>query len=331
MLSDLRSRWQRDDGPKLAAEVVRRVVRGQRLDAMGLGEHQGRVDLRGLAVPSEVPRQRGIFGKWAVSAISGTEIRSGRLEGLDLSFADWPGIRILGGQIVNCVFHRAKLRDLRLWAVDVNDSSFALADLRGAVLGGWLGGRGNTYLRTSFRSSDLRDLATPTAVFEDCDFSLANVKACEFDSDFIRCQFAGLLEGVIFHANGVQAGKRYPNRFLDVDFRQAELRMVSFRGFDLDRVDLPDSPTHRVIERYRCTLTNLIGELHRTARHPRARAGFEYDLKFAGPNQQRGVVNTLDLIDDSDDQSADDLLRLIGEAEARCLGKGEQPGLRPSS
>lgn len=43
-------RWRSAEGEAVAGEVVARLVRGRPLDGLGLGEHEGRTDLRGLLV-----------------------------------------------------------------------------------------------------------------------------------------------------------------------------------------------------------------------------------------------------------------------------------------
>lgn len=48
---DLATRWRTPDGERLAEEVFSRLLGGKRLDDLGLGECDGRVDLRGIATP----------------------------------------------------------------------------------------------------------------------------------------------------------------------------------------------------------------------------------------------------------------------------------------
>lgn len=269
----------------MAAEVWSRLGRNRTLAGLALGTHEGRVDLRGLAFEDG---SKGRAGR-------PIELESAHLQGLDLSGARLPELRLLGGTVDNCRLDGALLDGVRIWGVDLRDSSFMRASLRRSVLGGWLKGRGNTFRNVDFSNAHLQRIVTPTALFEDCIFGQTTLANAEFDSDFVRCVFSGRLQDVYFYANGVQPGKRYPNRIEDVDFRDASFRWVGFKGFDLERVAFPVDPNHVVVEPYRCVLERVLAEL-KTLDIQRGAIGlFEEALKWAGPNQVRGLFNQLDL------------------------------------
>ena len=56
--SKLAARWMTDDGKTLSEEIVARLLAGRPLTELGLGEHDGRVDLRGLPMPQPQRLQR---------------------------------------------------------------------------------------------------------------------------------------------------------------------------------------------------------------------------------------------------------------------------------
>lgn len=189
--------------------VFARLIAGKSLDNLGLGEHEGRVDLRGIAAPPPEQVQRPRKLGFLVRELRGLlELRRARLVDLDLSYARLESLRFFHSRIENCRFDHAKCQDWRLWAVETSDTSLDHADLRSAVLGAWHEGKGNTYQRVTFVRANLGKIVCPAAVFIDCDFSDARMVKADFQStSFIRCKFAGLLREVMFYNRGFQTGK----------------------------------------------------------------------------------------------------------------------------
>jgi len=235
-MADVVSRWKTPGGEQLALEVLERLGRGAGLDGLDLGEHQGRIDLRGIAVPAPAKSQMSTRSEWALQHLSGQLVFDGvRLHGLDFSQGLLESIRFFRSAIVDCRFDGSACQDWRLWATDLSKTSFVRADLRKAVLGAWHEGRGNVFKNVDFTEANLRSIICPAATFEDCDFSRAQLAKVDFQSSsFIRCKFAGLVSEVIFYDHGYKTGKPDPNPMLDVDFTKAELRMVEFRRLALD-------------------------------------------------------------------------------------------------
>jgi uncharacterized protein YjbI with pentapeptide repeats len=276
----LTARWRTPEGEELAAEVASRLLAGRPLDGLALDEHEGRLDLRGLTV--------------APAGAEPLTVRSARFQRLDLSGARLEQLRLFGCGIDDCRFEAASCREWRLWACDVTASSFAGANLRSSMLGGWDGGRGNVFRGVSFTRADLRGLVCPTATFIDCDLSDATLVKVDFQSSgFIRCRFAGELREVIFWDHGFQTGKPDPNPMEDVDFSEAELPFVEFRRLDLDLVRLPRDDRHVVVEHYRCVLRRAAAALagDDTVAGRRLAAGIAHRLKWAGPRQRVGVFH----------------------------------------
>jgi uncharacterized protein YjbI with pentapeptide repeats len=296
---------------------------GNRLDDLRLTEHGGRVDLRGIAAPA--PERLKTFEKkgWVVAELGGLlKFEGVKLTDLDFSGGRLESVRFFNSTVNNCRFDAAQCQDWRLWAVDVTDTSFVGADLRKAVLGAWYEGRGNLYRRVNFSSANLRSIVCPAATFVDCDLGDAQLTKVDFQSSsFIRCRFAGLLREVTFYDHGFKTGKPDPNLMEDVDFSEAELRMVEFRRLDLDRVKFPTSTDHLTVHHYRCVLERAVRELHTDANWKGLCAVMELMLKWAGPRQEQGVFNRRDFVEMADEGEAEFAVSLLRRLEAECAGK----------
>ncbi len=322
-MSEVASRWSAPDGKERAEGIFRRLLAGDRLDDLRLGEHDGRVDLRGIRTPPPERLETLVKHGWVVAELGGLlKFESVKLADLDFSWGLLESLRFFNTTVNNCRFDGARCRDWRLWAVDVTDTSFFGADMRKAVLGAWYQGRGEVYRRVSFSGANLRSIVCPTATFIDCDFGDAQLAKVDFQSSsFIRCRFAGLLREVMFYDHGFKTGKPDPNPMEDVDFSQAELRWVEFRRPDLDRVELPKSTDHLVVHDYRCVLEGAIRELQSDARRKGLRAVMEHRLKWAGPHQAQGEFNRRDFVEVADEAEAEFAVGLLRRLEAECAGK----------
>jgi uncharacterized protein YjbI with pentapeptide repeats len=271
MNSELRQRWDTPEGLLLAGEVLARLRAGHPLDGIGLGEVAGRVDLRGFPAPpprpvppAEVARWRG--GELPPGALAARAdlvvVEGATLRGLDLSGAFLEHVTLRGCVVEGCLLDRARCHELGVARCQVRDTSFRAADLRAAVIGGWVNGRGNAYDRVDFTDANLAGVYELTAAFTDCDFSGARLDKVKFTrSGLVRCRFSGVLDEVWFNGAPSVPGENEPNHAEDVDMSGAVLRGVQFRGFDLTAVKLPDAPGLRVIENYPCVLRHAVGAL----------------------------------------------------------------------
>ncbi len=321
---DLVGRWKTSEGERLMQEVLGRLLAHESLSDMGLGEIDGRVDLRGIAAPAPVPLDTHEKKKgWLVQELGGlVKFEGAALTNLDFSGGRLEGLRFYNTTIANCRFDEARCQDWRLWAMDVTDTSFVGADLRKAVLGAWYKGRGDVYRRVNFSRANLRSIVCPAATFVDCDFGDAQLAKVDFQSSsFIRCRFAGLLREVTFYDHGFNTGKPDPNPMEDVDFTEAELRMVEFRRLNLDRVKFPQSIDHLIVHHYRCVLERAIRELQTDARWRGLRVVMEHRLKWAGPRQKVGEFNRRDLLEMSDEAEAEYAEGLLRRLEMDCARK----------
>ncbi len=320
---DLVARWRTAAGELLTKEVFGRLVSGKSLSDLRLGEHEGRVDLRGISAPSPVQHDAREEKGWVVQEVGGlVKFQRAQLVDLDFSGGRLESFRFFNTTIANCRFDEARCQDWRLWAVDVTDTSFVGADLRKAVLGAWYEGRGDVYQRVNFSGANLRSIVCPAATFVDCDFGDAQLAKVDFQSSsFIRCRFAGMLREVMFYDHGFKTGKPNPNQMEDVDFSEAELRMVEFRRLDLDSVKFPKSSDHLIVHHYRCVLEHAVRELHTDARWKGLLAVMEHRLKWAGPRQEVGEFNRQDLLEMGDEAEAEFAVSLLHRLEAECAGR----------
>ena len=320
---DLAARWRTPEGERLAQDVFGRLLAGKPLTDLGLGEHDGRIDLRGIVAPA--PEHLEAFEKqgWVVRELGGLlKFERAKFVNLDFSGGRLESFRFFNTTITNCRFDEARCQDWRLWAVDVTDTSFVGADLRKAVLGAWYEGRGDSYQRVNFSRANLRSIVCPAAIFVDCDFGEAQLAKVDFQSSsFIRCRFAGLLREVMFYDHGFKTGKPDPNPMEDVDFSEAELRMVEFRHLDLDGVKFPRSSDHLIVHHYRCVLERAVRELGPDTAHRGLRTILEHELKWAGPHQEVGVFNRRDFVEMFDEEAAEFALGLLRRMETDC-GEG---------
>jgi uncharacterized protein YjbI with pentapeptide repeats len=317
-------RWRTAQGQELAQDVLARLIAGRDLGDLELGEHQSRIDLRGL--PAPIPRRlkRYELKGWFVEELGDlVTLRGARLQRLDLSGGQLQSFRFFHCTIEDCVFDRANCQDWRMWAVDVTHTSFRGTDLRGAALGPWHEGRGNIFREVDFSRSNLKQIACSAATFIDCDLSHAKIARVDFGStSFIRCKFAGELRDVTFYDHGWRTGKPNPNPMEDVDFSEAILRYVEFRRLNLDRVKFPTGADHFLVHHYRCVLERALEELKKGIP---GRAYVETELKWAGSRQEIGVYNRRDLVEVFGDEGAELFERLLIRVESEC----EEPTLDP--
>jgi hypothetical protein len=86
-MSDLTSQWGTQDGKERAEEIFGRLLAGSRLDDLRLGEHDGRVDLRGIGAPSPERLKTLEKNGWVVAELGGLlKFESVKLADLDFSF-----------------------------------------------------------------------------------------------------------------------------------------------------------------------------------------------------------------------------------------------------
>ncbi len=262
---ELRARWQTQDGQDKSRRVLDALKKGRVFEKIdGVEMIDGRVDLRGLAVP------RLNYGTWfsvkghSVQNVSGpTVFRRCKLEDIDLSCCDFGEAMWTGCNLRNVRFNQARLCGVGFWGCALNEVNFDGADMHDAILSGVDGSKVNTYVNVSFRTANLQGINGEVELYRDCDFSRANLKIVFFNgARFEGCTFAGLLSAVTFslHAKSIAPSilpwhrldpMQFTNRMWNVDFSNAELRGVVFDGVDLSTCTFPNDENHIVVHQQR--------------------------------------------------------------------------------
>lgn len=111
------ARWKSDAGKILADNIVARLLARRPLDDLGLGTHEGRVDLRGLPFPQPERLRRFEKDGWFIDELSDRVcFKALRLAGLDLSGAVMDTVRIWDTTVEDCRFDGARCQHMGLVA-----------------------------------------------------------------------------------------------------------------------------------------------------------------------------------------------------------------------
>lgn len=282
---------------------------------LGLPEVNGRVDLRGLKAPTAASIPRGLKGSQIaiVESLGSIVLRDVCWSGLDLSDSTLNSLRFFDCCVDGCSFNGATCQDVRLWGTRIAGTSFRGSDLRRSALGGVEGLKRNVFDRVDFTNADLRKTAYLSAEMLECTFASTNLSKVDFQGTvFKNCVFEGELEEVIFYRRGFR-GDAFPcNEMKGVDFRRAKFRYVEFRDLDMADVIWPDDTDAVLLEDYPAVLDKMLQRLSSRSDGPARRltAVIGTMRKWAGRNQQRGVLSKRELIELSSEREVSDLLAL---------------------
>ncbi|MEV6110083.1 pentapeptide repeat-containing protein [Streptomyces sp. NPDC051940] len=312
---ELSGRWKTPEGRRVVDEVVSRLRRGRSLDKLGLGEVDGRVDLRGLPWPvPEIRSQRSGRKVFGIAQGSGfPEVRGAKLTGIDFGGAALPHLRLFDSTVADCVFTGAAMKDFRAWGTSFEHCDLSRADLREGLVGSWHEGKGNAWRQCRFDSARMDKAVMLGAVFEECrfhDVSLADA-AVQF-SGFRDVVFSGPLSEVAFY--GFPFKSEHPPRpfFENVDFSAARLQNVMFVGFRLDGARFPEDADIAVLpdaqRRLERALAALRGEQSDEAHY--LTVVIESTVKMYGPDADL-FVNYADLARDCGARGAELMRRLV--------------------
>lgn len=292
-IRDSKERWLTPEGRSLAAEVAFRLLHGATFEGLGLGHHEGLIDLRGYSLPApSVIARTVVRGMEALELDGVLSLRPVRWANLDLSYSVLPNLRFFGGSIVDCRFDAARCIDWRLWGVRVERVSFLRADLGGAVMGS--GAPPNSWTDVTFDRGNLKNAVVNMATFERCSFSNSVINGLFFEGCvFNDVVFAGRMKDVLFE-NRPQADRPDPGPLRNVDFEEADLLHAEWRGCRFDGVRWPDDPgliVHtRAVEVGRTQLALLENVKGPAADQVRR----VIDLRRYGPEGSHGVFSRRD-------------------------------------
>lgn len=281
----LAERWTTTDGRQLAFDAAARLVTGRPLDNLPLARHEGRLDLRGLVLPSPVELGRHEVAGGTLRRLAGAfTVERAEWRGLDLSGARLQSLRFDKARIIDCVLDGADCRDWRLWDTTVERSSFRRADLRDSGLGGWSNRRGCRWIGVTFDRARMRENTTTGTTFTGCSFGSTDLTGMHFEGcEFTDVVFDGELREVIFDFRPVRGRPR--GGMSRVDFSGAVFREVEINGAHLAEVTLPPGVTlvPRVHEVARRQLGLLKGDDSDAAET--LRGALEYELE--GPQDKK--------------------------------------------
>lgn len=298
------------------AEVLVRLAAGRPVEGLGLGEKNGRINLNGLAVAEPVVSKPQRLAIAEVALIQEqVVIRGATWKSLDFSGSRLNGLRFFDCSIIDCIFDECQCRDWRFWGTTFESCSFKGVDFREAALGGVIERKRNTFRKVDFTGADLRQTAFVAAEFVSCLFRDSKLTKVNFGgSSFSDCIFEGQLREVCFNRTAFGNESLPPNEMSRVDFSGALLRLVEFRGLDMDSVRFPNNKDHIIVDDYRATLDRLLRTLHsRTdVGSKKLAAVLAISRKWAGSKQRRGVLNRNDLIALAGQELTAELLRLVG-------------------
>lgn len=300
------------------------MLHGRSLDSLGLPQVEGRIDLRGLNAPDPTVSGTSAFADYEIADLSGlTEINGIEWKDLDFTGSRLAELRLMNATIRNCVFDQAYCQGWRAWSTHVQNASFAGADLRGSQMGAPYQGRASRYEKADFTKADLRGASFPSMELEGCLFLQSKFKKLNFNgSSLSNCVFEGTLADVSFYREGmnVDAPPTIAREMANVDFSRAKFRWVEFRGYDLDRVKFPADDGHIVVGDWKHSLGRLIKALKGRSDQGSLgmAAAFEIQLKWAGPNQWRGVISKHDLLEAIGEDHLDEVVNLILSSTPRA-------------
>jgi len=233
--------------------------------------------------------------------------------GRDFSGQALPHQRLFDSLIEDCTFDGATLEDLRMWGTTIRRCSFKKTNLRNSALGGVDGTKRNVFEDVSFTETDLRGTVYVSPAFTRCTFVRCKLKKVDFQgSVFSDCRFEGNLDEVLFYRHAFRGEAFPPNEMRGVDFSAAKLSFVEFRNLDMTDVRWPTDADHLVLTDYRTNLERAIGELSGldSPGAKSARTILAHMLKWAGPEQQTGLVSVRELRSVAGSDITDRLLAL---------------------
>jgi uncharacterized protein YjbI with pentapeptide repeats len=249
---ELRRRWTPDRAAD-AKEALENWKNPKRLAEVAFGTHEGRLDLRGLPIFTNL----GGIGKKQVQAAGyereytfvtldkAPEFHSVHWESIDFSFAEIDHLRIFLSEITNCLFTDATTRDWRNWGNRYTNCDFARSDIRDSSIGGASHKRRDMeYVACHWQEGKLKDAFISGATYRDCVFENVTLVDQQIrESAFIRCVFSGKLQDIMFDARINDARRPWavqPDAVVDCDFSACTFEGVEFYGIDTRTLRLPN-------------------------------------------------------------------------------------------
>lgn len=248
----LRQRWTPERAAEARDVLATKWMRHKRLERVAFGVHEGRLDLRGLAIFTNVA---GVDSKRVsaggvnrdytfVTLDDPPEFHSVKWESIDFSFAELDHLRIFLSEITDCLFSAATVRDWRNWGNRYVNCDFSDADLRDSSIGGASHkGRGIEYVSCHWQEGKMSDALLSGATYCNCMFE--NVKLTDqqiTEAAFMQCTFSGTLKDITVDGRIRESESPWairPDAAVDCDFSGCVFDGVRFLGIDARRLRLP--------------------------------------------------------------------------------------------
>ena len=334
--ADLRQRWV-DEEFRLE-HVAMDALREGRLDRAGLGQHEGRIDMRAFDTPPSHAESRaardGRKGILDILKRTGRDgwitLRNGRLESVDFTHARLPGLTFQKVTFVDCLFDRGDLDNTKFGACRFERCSFARAELSVVSLG-QVGGPlerplSSQFIECRFANATLGFTVSWASEFTRCDFSRTRFRDTRwYGSRFVDCTFAGEIKGSEFRSAYPSARMQQRPEMLDgVDLSRTSLVECEFYGLNFADTVFPRDNNHLVVEDFRCFVERAIALLadHKTKAGEYTLHSMTRERGRLGPAQRRGVLNLSDVVDPWPAEGQLELAAAFDQALADC----GQPG-----
>jgi uncharacterized protein YjbI with pentapeptide repeats len=301
---------------RMQTEIWQRLIQGKGLEGLGLGLIDGRVDLRGLAIPEPQPVQTVRTPIADMTKVVGiTNIKGVEWKRLHFSSAQLTGLVFTDSSLNDCIFDQCKMKGIRVWATDFSNVRFRSVDLRNSLLGGTNEVKRTTYRNVEFVSADMRGTVYTDTEFTKCDFKKCRLDKVDFQSSaFVDCSFEGELREVLFYRRGFRKGNFPENEMTRIGFTRARLRWTEFRGLDLNDVSFPEDDEHIVIEDYPGICEYLIERLEAGSSKGAQVLGavLRDEKKWLGKNQRVRILNERDILEAAGKEALETVLEVVG-------------------
>jgi uncharacterized protein YjbI with pentapeptide repeats len=319
---ELVKRWLTTEGASRLGSISDCLKNGTSLESVkGLEKYAGRWDLRGAQLSTLKDEKRIESGGHGVTQRFGSlKLKNRSIDGVDFSYADisfswWERCRIN-----NCLFEKAKAKEIWVYASDFSNCVFKGTNLAFSYLGENIGDNSGSYQKTEFIEANLNECIFCFPIISDCLFADCNLTATNFDGSRLKnCKFVGKVDSPWFRGYSTSAQKsilgifhrvnpkKYRNVMENVDFSGAKLIGVSFsHEIDLTNCIFPsDESQYIVVRNLRLVYSKLreIIEKEWTGEYKRLGLGFIDTIYFMRDrdNQPMDIVDKDLLTDEGKD------------------------------
>jgi len=226
--------------------ILDRLTKSKSLDGLGLDRSQGRWMIEGLKF--EQPRTKDSIGlrSMVFDLVSGQhDLRRVNWSHLHFVKSDLSELSFTGAHIEDCIFEDCRCQGVGLWKSMIIDCAFHSCDLQRVAFGGidYLRRKTNTYLRTVFEATDMRDSAHSCETYRLCVFDRCRLDSVDFQGAiFEGCVFRGALNETRFRGFNPNCPKFPRNKLSGCNFKEAEIGISDFLNIDLDPSMFPNDP-----------------------------------------------------------------------------------------